>query len=48
MKQFINYPYLNTLHSGCNSCAVKMNRLSAAGCKDIMSFGSQLKLNCVV
>ena len=30
-----------------NSCAVKMNRLSAAGCQDIVSFGSQFDLNCV-
>jgi hypothetical protein len=33
-------------HSG-DSCAVKMNRLSAAGCQDIVSFGDQLNLNCV-
>ena len=33
-------------HSG-DSCAVKMNRLSAAGCQDIVSFGNQLNLNCV-
>jgi hypothetical protein len=30
-----------------NSCAVKMNRLSAAGCQDIVSFGNQLDLDCV-
>ena len=32
---------------GENSCAVKMNRLSAAGCQDIVSFGNQLDLDCV-
>ena len=30
-----------------NSCAVKMNRLSAAGYQDIVSFGNQLDLDCV-
>ena len=30
-----------------NSCAVKMNRLSAASCQDIVSFGNQLDLDCV-
>ncbi len=33
-------------HSG-NSCAVKMYRLLAAGCQDIVSFGNQLELDCV-
>ena len=27
-----------------DSCTVKMNRLSAVGCKDTMSFGSQLEV----
>ena len=27
-----------------DSCPVKMNRLSAVGCKDTMSFGSQLEV----
>ena len=31
----------------CNdSCAVKMYRLWAAGCQDIVSFGNQLLLCC--
>ena len=29
-----------------NSCVAKMNRLSAAGCQDIVSFGNQFDLNC--
>ena len=38
--------YVKHSHSE-NSCAVKMNRLSAAGCQDIVPFGNQLDLNCV-
>jgi hypothetical protein len=36
----------NNNNNNNNSCAVKMFRLSAAGCKDIVSFGSQLKPYC--
>ena len=33
-----------TTNSPNDSCAVKMNSLSAVGCKDTMSFGSQLEV----
>ena len=31
-----------------NSCVIKMNRLSAAGCQDTVSFGNQFDLICAI